>query len=215
VVDVSPPPRSASGAIEPTMRLRKSPILTMLAVVEAGVRHSSPALFDALSEGVIVVRKHIWNVAIALALTWPLAALADEGRPVAGRDLSGKKICWDDGGYSIYAADGKYLVGRDNQPGRWPRTWSIQSPGVVEINEGYRQVYRQIVVLQDGRLRQHAFHGRSVFEITIIGGGSAIDVRIGDDGNIIRCVVSNGESYQRPFELTRKGDSRIGKSLNR
>ena len=107
-----------------------------------GVRQTSSGPFGLLPAQMVIARKRIWSIAVALALTCPLAALADQGRPVAASDLSGKTICWNDGWRITYAADGKYLLTRDNQPGHWPRWWwSIQWPGVVEIKEGYRQRY--------------------------------------------------------------------------
>ena len=31
-----------------------------------------------------------------------------QGRPIAAKDLAGKKFCWNAGGWTIYAADGHY-----------------------------------------------------------------------------------------------------------
>src|SRR6185312_16601767 len=39
--------------------------------------------------------------------------------------------------------------------------------------------------------------------------------RYGSLGSVLRERLAQSGLYQRPFELTRKGDSRIGKSLNR
>jgi hypothetical protein len=100
----------------------------------------------------MIAKKLYIRLAVAVALAWPLLAHADEGRPVVAGDLSGKKICWNNGSDGAYAADGNYFSGQGHRS-----HWSVPSPGVVKI--GYR--YRQIVVLPDGRFERYWFVGRS------------------------------------------------------
>ncbi len=69
---------------------------------------------------------------------------------IAG-DLSGKKICWNDGGTGMFAADGQFT----NRQGRHS-TWSIAEPGIVKI--GLRYIPYQM--LPDGRFYVHTFCGR-------------------------------------------------------
>jgi hypothetical protein len=73
-----------------------------------------------------------------------------QGRPIAAKDLAGKKFCWDAGGWTIYAADGHYT----NSKGAHTH-WSVPAPGVVEI--GYER--RQFEVLADGRIHNYRFCG--------------------------------------------------------
>ena len=100
----------------------------------------------------MIAKKLRIGVAVAVAMTCPALAYADEGRPVTESDLSGKKICWNNGWDATYAADGKYFSSRGNRS-----HWSVPSPGIVKIGNRYRQ----IAVLPDGRFQRHWFAGRS------------------------------------------------------
>lgn len=51
-----------------------------------------------------------------------------EGRPVTANDLVGKKICWDDGGSSMFGASGQFTT-KDGKH----RVWLVTEPGVVKI----------------------------------------------------------------------------------
>jgi hypothetical protein len=73
-----------------------------------------------------------------------------QGRPIAAKDLAGKKFCWDQGGWAIYAADGHYT----NNKGIHTHSF-VPEPGVVEI--GYARV--QSEALADGRVHNHRFCG--------------------------------------------------------
>ena len=102
----------------------------------------------------MIARKPASGVALAFALTWPVAALADEGRLVTAADLAGKKICWEDGAVVTFAANGGY----SNSIG-WRTRWIVSSPGIVEIGP----IYREMVVLPDGRFQTHRW--RSFFKV--------------------------------------------------
>jgi hypothetical protein len=73
-----------------------------------------------------------------------------QGRPIAAKDLAGKKFCWDQGGWTIYAADGHYTNSKGDHI-----HWSVPEPGVVEIGYGRRQ----FEVLTDGRIHNYRFCG--------------------------------------------------------
>ena len=74
-----------------------------------------------------------------------------KSRPVTANDLVGKKICWDDGGISMFAANGQFI----NKRGR-RLVWLVTEPGVVKIGNGYRQ----LEMLPDGSFYRHTFCGR-------------------------------------------------------
>jgi hypothetical protein len=65
-----------------------------------------------------------------------------KGRPITAADLSGKKFCWSDGGWSIYAANGQF----SNSLGKHSH-WSVPEPGVLHAGR-----FLQMEVLPDGRL---------------------------------------------------------------
>jgi hypothetical protein len=86
---------------------------------------------------------------------WATAADAQlgtptESRPVIEHDLVGKKICWNDGGFTIFGADGQVT---DNRGRHNP--WLVTEPVVVKI--GIK--YRQYEILPDGSFYQHRFLG--------------------------------------------------------
>jgi hypothetical protein len=74
-----------------------------------------------------------------------------ESRPVTANDLAGKKICWNDGGTGMFAANGQFI----NKRGR-RLAWSVTELGVVKIGNGYRQ----FEILADGSFYSHTFCGR-------------------------------------------------------
>jgi hypothetical protein len=78
--------------------------------------------------------------------------LPPEGRPVTASDISGKKICWDNGRWGYYAAGGEF----SNDRGNHHRQWSVPEPGVIKTGVGYRQTE----ILPDGQFRSHSFAGR-------------------------------------------------------
>jgi hypothetical protein len=91
----------------------------------------------------------------ALCMTEASAQLSggQEGRPVTAEDIAGKKICWETGHWSMYAANGSFW----NDRGDHHHKWSVPEPGVIEI-EGH---YRQTEVLPDGRLQSHLFNNHA------------------------------------------------------
>ena len=74
-----------------------------------------------------------------------------ESRPVTANDLAGKKICWDDGGSSMFGASGQFTT-KDGKH----RVWLVTEPGVVKIGNNYRQ----LEILSDGSFYRHTFCGR-------------------------------------------------------
>jgi hypothetical protein len=88
-------------------------------------------------------------VCIALVGTKALAYTDfGQGRPIAAKDLAGKKFCWNAGGWTIYAADGHYTNSKGDHT-----HWSVPEPGVVAIGQGRRQ----FEVLTDGRIHNYHF----------------------------------------------------------
>jgi hypothetical protein len=88
-------------------------------------------------------------VAVAIATMRSAEALLGEGRPVTAKDISGKRICWNDGSWTQYAADGQFTNHRGAH-----RTWSVPDPGVIHVGAGYREVE----VLPDGRFHMYWFN---------------------------------------------------------
>ncbi len=90
--------------------------------------------------------------ALPATALWTNAALAyadfGQGKPISAQDLSGKKFCWNTGGWVIYGADGQYT----NRSGTH-RHWSVTEPGVLHI----RNHYLQIELLADGRLHSYRY----------------------------------------------------------
>ena len=71
-------------------------------------------------------------------------------RPVTTNDLVGKKICWNDGGFTIFGASGQFTDRSDKH-----RLWLVTEPGVVKIGNGYTQYG----ILPDGSFYAHKFNG--------------------------------------------------------
>ena len=112
--------------------------------------------------------------AVAFAITWPVLAAADEGRPVTAADLSGKKVCWYGGLVVTYQANGITL--EKHRDGHLRRsTWSVPEPGLVQFGpvpgspEWFnfaRYNYAPMIVLPDGRFQTHRWLGVSGGSLT-------------------------------------------------
>jgi hypothetical protein len=101
------------------------------------------------------MRSSVFTAVLVSAVFSGTAAVAQLGKPTASRpvtanDLVGKKICWNDGAFSKFGADGHFT----NQTGR-RFAWFVSEPGVVKLG----RVYREYAVLPDGRFYQHRFNG--------------------------------------------------------
>ena len=75
-----------------------------------------------------------------------------EGRPVAAKDISGKKFCWNNGNWIHYGADGRFENSRDHHGGWW-----VVRPGVIKTGA----TERQVEVLPDGKLHMHWYRLRA------------------------------------------------------
>jgi hypothetical protein len=82
------------------------------------------------------------GVAAAFAMMGSVEAFADQGRPVTEADLLGRKICWENGHASTYAAN---LRG-SNESNNW--SWSVPSPGLVKSG----RKYHKMEVFPDGHI---------------------------------------------------------------
>lgn len=80
--------------------------------------------------------------------------LPPQGRPVTAKDISGKKICWDNGHWGLYAANGDFS---NNRHGPQGHKWSVPEPGVIQTSDHYRQV----VVLPNGGFESYSFKYRA------------------------------------------------------
>jgi hypothetical protein len=110
----------------------------------------------------IMMRNSLFGAAFACAtfcataaeaqLGWPGPALGwpTDGRAATEKDLAGKKICWEDGGTTMFAANGQFTNDRGQH-----RSWLVTEPGVVKVGNGYKQY----LILPDGGFYQHSFHG--------------------------------------------------------
>jgi hypothetical protein len=80
------------------------------------------------------MQKYLLPLAAAslFALATSTAALAT---PVSAGDLSGKKICWDNGSASVYSANGHYS---NNASGEG--TWAVTGGGVAVHTDRYDYV---------------------------------------------------------------------------
>jgi hypothetical protein len=92
----------------------------------------------------------LWAAVVCIASGRMALAYTDfgQGRPIAAKDLAGKKFCWNAGGWTIYAADGHYTNSKGGHT-----HWSVPEPGVVAIGQGRRQ----FEVLTDGRIHNYHF----------------------------------------------------------
>ena len=78
-----------------------------------------------------------------------------EGRPVTAGDIVGKKICWNDGRWILYLANGKYSNYVNPKP---HSNWSVPEPGVIKNWPNYVQVE----VLPNGQFYFHRSGGQSI-----------------------------------------------------
>jgi hypothetical protein len=60
------------------------------------------------------------GIALVFASACPTAIFAQAGRPASASDVSGKTICWNDGGRSVYSANGQFTNNRGVHT-----TWSM------------------------------------------------------------------------------------------
>jgi hypothetical protein len=105
----------------------------------------------------MIARHLLFGVSLASATLCAIGAVAQfpaplEGRPVAAKDISGKKFCWDNGNWIQYGADGHFENSRGHH-GRW---WVV-GQGVIKTGEKEREVE----VLSDGRLHMHWYRLRA------------------------------------------------------
>ena len=82
-----------------------------------------------------------------------------QGRPIAAKDLAGKKFCWDGGGWTIYAADGHYTNSKGDHT-----HWSVPEPGVVEqtVRGSDRRSDSQLPILRCLPIPRQRFVGDAV-----------------------------------------------------
>jgi hypothetical protein len=80
--------------------------------------------------------------------------LPPQGRPVTAKDIVGKKICWDNGRWGLYAANGEFS---NDRHGGQHHKWSVPEPGVIQTGD----YYRQVVVLPDGSFVSYSFKYRA------------------------------------------------------
>jgi hypothetical protein len=86
------------------------------------------------------------------ALTDPFFAASAFADPVTAKDLSGRKICWQDGLVGTFSPDGKY---RSSLSGAG--TWQVNSVGVQIRTEHYSGLY-DIDKQPDGTLKSLTRH---------------------------------------------------------
>jgi hypothetical protein len=103
----------------------------------------------------VMAKNLLLGFAIVCASLHPARALAQwvlppEGRPVTANDISGKKICWDNGRWGLYALNGEFS---NNRHGSIGHKWSVPEPGVIKTGE----YYRQTEILPDGQFHSHSF----------------------------------------------------------
>jgi len=78
--------------------------------------------------------------------------LPPQGRPVTAADIIGKKICWNNGHWGLYAANGEFSNDRNPKP---HSKWSVPEPGLVKTGA----YYRQAEILPDGQFFSYGFCG--------------------------------------------------------
>ncbi len=78
-----------------------------------------------------------------------------ESRPVTANDIVGKKICWNDGRWILYLANGEFSNNVNPKP---HSNWSVPEPGVIKV--GFQ--YAQVEVLPDGQFYFHRSGGLSI-----------------------------------------------------
>ena len=78
--------------------------------------------------------------------------LPPQGQPVTAKDIVGKKICWNDGHWGLYAANGDFSNDRRPKP---HSKWSVPEPGLIKTGVGYRQAQ----ILPNGQFFSNFFCG--------------------------------------------------------
>jgi hypothetical protein len=78
--------------------------------------------------------------------------LPPEGRPVTAKDIFGKKICWNDGRWGLYAPNGDFSNDRRPKP---HSKWSVPQPGLIKTGA----FYRQAEILPNGQFFSNSFCG--------------------------------------------------------
>jgi hypothetical protein len=78
--------------------------------------------------------------------------LPPQGQPVTAKDIVGKKICWNDGHWGLYAANGDFSNDRRPKP---HSKWSVPEPGLIKTGAGYRQAQ----ILPNGQFFSNFFCG--------------------------------------------------------
>ena len=99
----------------------------------------------------------LFGVAFGSVVFCTLAAhaqtgLPPQGQPVTAKDIVGKKICWNDGHWSFYGADGGFS--NDRNPTRRTKWWLTEA-GLIKSGSSYRQV----VILPNGQFFSNFFCG--------------------------------------------------------
>jgi hypothetical protein len=74
-----------------------------------------------------------------------------ESRPVTATDIFGKKICWEDGTWSLYAVNGEFSNSRTRKP---HSKWSVPQQGLIMTGD------RQTQILPNGQFYSDFFNGR-------------------------------------------------------
>jgi hypothetical protein len=112
------------------------------------------AVIEGYGGKMMTVRNYLFATAFACTAAWTTAASAQalppQGRPVIAKDISGKKICWDDGHWGLFAANGEFSNDRNPNP---HSKWSVPEPGVIKTGS----FNRQTEILPDGQFHSHWF----------------------------------------------------------
>jgi hypothetical protein len=98
------------------------------------------------------MRFHLTTIASTVAIFVIVTAEA-LAAPATTADLSGKKICWDNGNVGTYSAGGKYsstMVGTG--------TWRVTSVGIELHTQGYSG-YQDVDKRPDGTFNSALEHG--------------------------------------------------------
>jgi hypothetical protein len=86
------------------------------------------------------------------ALTGPFFAVSAFADPVTAKDLSGRKICWQDGLVGTFSPGGKY-----HSSSSGAGTWQVNSVGIQIRTEHYSGLY-DIDKQPDGTLKSLTRH---------------------------------------------------------
>ena len=117
-------------------------------------RHASVALAALLAM--------VFTASGALARHRDLTTMSpfeEEGRPVTAKDVAGKKVCWNNGHWAYFMADGSFTSDRREYFQKRPGHWQALQPGVIRIGHSERQAE----VLPNGQLHEYWYalaHGK-------------------------------------------------------